>query len=144
MDRRLLIQRILMGTTTLVLVPGILTSCEKTGIDTVDPDPQGPVIKDLKIDLSLNENSVLNNTGGSKVINGIIIVNAGSNGYLALSSACTHQGAQISFNSKANNFQCPSHGSIFSTTGAVIQGPATIALKTYGVSQSGNILTITG
>ena len=144
MDRRLVIYRVLAGTTALVLAPGLLTSCEKAGIETEPPVPKGPVLNnDLNIDLSLNEYSVLNNTGGSKVVNGIIIVNMGSNGFIALASACTHQGTQISFSNKSNNFVCPTHGSVFSTNGSVIQGPASIALKSYNVARSGNILTIT-
>lgn len=144
MDRRLVIQRVLKGTTVLVLSPVILASCEKAEIRTGDPEPKGPVIKgDIKIDLSLTENAVLNTTGGSKVINGIIVVNTGTFGFIAVSSACTHEGTQLSYSTKNNNFQCSSHGSVFSTTGSVINGPAIIALKSYKVSRSVDILTIT-
>lgn len=144
MDRRLLIQRVMMGTTALILAPGILTSCEKTDFTPVDQSPKGPVIKtDIIIDLSLGDYSVLNNTGGSKIISGIIVVNTAGSGFVALAASCTHEGAQINFSSKSNNLQCPSHGSVFSLTGSVINGPAAIPLKSYKVSRSGNILTIT-
>ncbi len=143
MDRRQLIQRVVMGTTALVLVPGLITSCEKSEYRPTDPIPKGPVIKnDLKIDISQNEYAVLASAGGSKVVSGIIIVNTGTNGFVALSASCTHQGTQVSYNSNSNNLQCPSHGSVFSLTGAVVEGPAVVALKTYTVSKSGNILTI--
>jgi cytochrome b6-f complex iron-sulfur subunit len=144
MERRLLIQRVLMGTTALILAPGILTSCEKTEFKPVDQGPKGPDLKtDIVIDLSLGDYSVLNNTGGSKIVSGIIVVNTANSGFVALSASCTHEGAQINFSSKSNNLQCPSHGSVFSLTGSVITGPAAIALKSYKVSRSGNILTIT-
>lgn len=133
-----------MGTTALILAPGILTSCEKTEFKPVDQGPKGPELKtDILIDLSLGDYSVLNNTGGSKIVSGIIVVNTANSGFVALSASCTHEGAQINFSSKSNNLQCPSHGSVFSLTGSVITGPAAIALKSYKVSRSGNILTIT-
>ncbi len=143
MDRRLLVQRVLMGTTVLVLAPGLMTGCEKVAVEPVNPGLKGPALQsDLLIDLSLSDYAVLNNTGGYKVVNGIIIVNMGINGFVALASACTHEGAQVNYSAKSNNLQCPSHGSVFSVTGSVINGPATIALKSYTVSKSGNILTI--
>jgi len=133
-----------MGTTVLVLAPGILTSCEKVVIQNVDPEPKGPALPNgLVIDLSISDYAILNNAGGSKVVNGIIIVNTGNNSFSALASACTHQGSQINYSSKSNNLQCPSHGSVFSMTGSVLNGPAITALKSYSVSRSGNILTIT-
>ncbi len=133
-----------MGTTALILAPGILASCEHTEFKPVDQGPKGPDIKtDLIIDISLSENAVLNNTGGSKVVSGIIVVNTASNGFVALAASCTHEGTQITFSSRSNNLQCPSHGSVFSLTGSVLTGPAAIALKSYKVSRSGNILTIT-
>ena len=132
-----------MGTTALVLVPGVITSCEKSEYKPVDIAPKGPDIKtDIMIDLSLGEYAVLANAGGSKIVSGIIIVNTGTNGFVALASSCTHQGAQINYSQSKNNLQCPSHGSVFSLTGSVIEGPAVVALKSYTVSKSGNILTI--
>jgi cytochrome b6-f complex iron-sulfur subunit len=143
MDRRLVIKRVLMGTTALVLIPDLLTSCEKAKIETTQPEPKGPVISsDMTVDLSASENGVLNNQGGYKVVKGIIIINLGTTGFAALASACTHEGSQVAYSSASNNIQCPSHGSVFSLTGAVVNGPAVFPLKTYTVSKSGNILTI--
>ena len=134
----------MLGTTALVLVPGIITSCEKSEFRQADPVPKGPEIKnDIKIDISQSEYAVLANAGGSKIVSGIIVVNTGTNGFVALSASCTHQGTQVSFNSKSNNLQCPSHGSVFSLTGSVVEGPAVVALKSYTVNKAGNILTIT-
>jgi len=145
MDRRELIQRVLMGTTALILVPTFITSCEKDAPPVPDPATGNPpaTLKDLVIDLSLPANSSLNIAGSSKVVEGIIIANTGNNIFVALASACTHQGTTIGYNYSTNNFQCPLHNSMFSTTGSVINGPAATALKSYTVSISGNILTIT-
>jgi cytochrome b6-f complex iron-sulfur subunit len=145
MNRRELIQRVIMGTTTLILLPSMLTSCEKEQVPVSDeiagPKPDTPK-SNLVIDLSLADYSALNTAGGSKVVDGIIIANTGTNGFIALSSACTHQGTQLKYNSKANSFECFSHGSVFSSTGSVTNGPASVPLQSYTVSRSGNILTI--
>jgi cytochrome b6-f complex iron-sulfur subunit len=146
MDRRLLIQRVLMGTTTLILVPSLLTGCEKTTIMNNDsstrPVPDNPDLADLVIDISTPLYSVLNSAGGFKVVEGIIIANTGTNGFVALESVCTHQGGQINYKYNSNSFECPLHGSVFSATGSVLNGPANIPLNSYTISRSGNILTI--
>jgi cytochrome b6-f complex iron-sulfur subunit len=135
----------MMGTTTLILLPSLLTSCEKEQVpvsgEISGPKPDTPK-SNLVIDLSLADYSALNTAGGSKVVDGIIIANTGSNGFIALASACTHQGTQLKYNSKSNSFECFSHGSVFSSTGSVITGPASVALQTYTITKSGNILTV--
>jgi cytochrome b6-f complex iron-sulfur subunit len=139
MDRREVIQRVLMGTTALIMVPAFISSCEKG----TEPEPISPSTgKDLIIDLSLPSNSSLNTAGGSVIVEGIIIANTGNNKFVAVASACTHEGSTVGYKYSTNNFQCPSHNSIFSATGSVIKGPAATALKSYTVNLSGNILTI--
>jgi cytochrome b6-f complex iron-sulfur subunit len=140
MNRRDVVQRIVLGGTILVVMPSVLTSCSK------DPGPDagpGPGSSPITIDLSIAGNSSLNTTGGSKIVQNIIVINTGSDIFVALSSICTHQGCTVGYNSGAGNIQCPCHGSVYATTGSVINGPAPRALKSYPVSLTGNILTIT-
>jgi cytochrome b6-f complex iron-sulfur subunit len=56
--------------------------------------------------------------------------------------ACTHEGTAINYNNSQNLFICPLHGSIFNKSGAVVQGPATTALKQYTVTITNNTLTV--
>ena len=49
-------------------------------------------------------------------------VRVGTDSFIALSMICTHQ--QAATNVSGTGFFCPSHGSRFSSSGAVLQGPA--------------------
>jgi len=146
MNRRDLVQKVVLGSAVLILVPSVLKSCTKD--TTTDPgnntnntggNPQGTKIN---LDLSLADNSSLNTSGGSKIVQNIIVVNTGSSNFVALSSVCTHQGCTVGYDSPSGNIKCPCHGSVFATTGSVITGPAPTALQSYPVSKTGNILTI--
>lgn len=139
MNRRDLIQRVLVGGTVLVMAPSVLTSCTKDS--TTDPSGTGTGSK-VNLDLSLPANAALANTGGSVVTQGIIIINTGGGNYIALSSTCTHQGCTVAYNQGAGNIQCPCHGSVYTTLGSVVQGPAQRSLQSYPVSVTGNVLSI--
>ncbi len=139
MNRRDLIRNIAAGTATIFVVPSVITSCEK---ESEDPDNNSkPGGNGLTIDLTDPKYSNLGSAGGSKVVNDIIIFNTGD-AIIALSSICTHQGCKVSYNHGNSNLPCPCHGSIFSTNGAVLQGPAQTALQKHKVSREGDILTI--
>ena len=141
MNRRYLIQRVVMGGAVLVLAPSVLTSCSKDS--TTDPDGDDPKPVKIDLDLSKPENSALNNNGGSLIVQDIIVINTGGGNYSALSKICTHQGCTVAYNSGANQVECPCHGSAFTTSGSIVNGPATSKLKSYPAVLTANILTIT-
>ena len=140
MNRREVIQRIAIGGATIFLMPSVVTSCQKNPDNNgSSPPPSGSTIK---LDLNTATYSALKNPGGSVVVQSIIVANTGS-GYVALDSVCTHNGCTIGYNLAANNFPCPCHGSIFSSTGSVLNGPASTPLKAYSVSLANDVLTVT-
>lgn len=71
--------------------------------------------------------------GQAKIIvkdNHKIAVHRSHDGVLTATSAiCTHMGCQVHFNNAEETWDCPCHGSRFSTTGEVIEGPALKPLK---------------
>jgi Rieske Fe-S protein len=96
----------------------------------------------------------VNNVSGTALasVGTSVLVQAGSNSILvtrtadtvftAVTAICTHEQCVITgFQSGA--FVCPCHGSQYSTSGAVRQGPATRALQTFAAQFTNNVLTIT-
>lgn len=70
----------------------------------------------------------------------ICVYRHSANVYTALWMSCTHQGTELQvFGAK---LQCPAHGSEFSDTGDVQNGPADRSLRTFPVSIKNNMLTI--
>ena len=49
----------------------------------------------------------------------------------AVSAICTHLNWELAFDSGSHAWVCPKHGARFSTDGAVLEGPATIALSAF-------------
>jgi len=60
--------------------------------------------------------------------------------YKALLMKCTHQGTELQV--FGDRLQCPAHGSEFSNTGAVRNGPADTSLRTFNVSSMNDMIKI--
>jgi cytochrome b6-f complex iron-sulfur subunit len=113
-----------------VILQHCLSGCSNN--DGNDPQPNAPV--NTSINLNANGFAALRNKGGVVYNNGIIIARTLQDTFLAVSQACTHQGTTVNFNSNNNTFVCPTHGSVFSSTGGVQQGPAATPLRQYQTS----------
>jgi cytochrome b6-f complex iron-sulfur subunit len=50
---------------------------------------------------------------------------------IAVKPNCTHQGCNVEWKTKGNQFVCPCHGAKFAGNGKVQNGPAKKPLKTY-------------
>ena len=71
-----------------------------------------------------------------------LVTQTGSGSFRAFSAICTHEQCIVTgFQSGA--FVCPCHGSQYSTSGQVTQGPATRALTPFNTQFTNNVLTIT-
>lgn len=93
--------------------------------------------------IKLDENSPLNKVGGFQVVDTadgkVIIARTGEASFAAVSAKCTHKGATLGYDSKANLFACPSHGSKFNADGSNAGGPAKTPVKSIK-SQSALLL----
>jgi len=61
---------------------------------------------------------------------------------IAFSTLCTHVCCQLQYDSALKELGCPCHGSIFDSTGKVLQGPASVDLPrvSLSVDTKGNII----
>ena len=143
MNRKEFFSKAIIGGSLIFLAPAILNSCSKSE----DPAPSSGGntsggTSGTTIDLTSTDYAALKNVGGYAYSGDIIIVRTGTSTYIALTKICTHQSCTVAYNSTSANIECPCHGSKFSTSGAVIQGPAPSSLKTYTVTLSGTTLKI--
>jgi len=71
-----------------------------------------------------------------------LVSRSAQDAFTALTAICTHEGCTVDrFSSPL--FVCPCHGSQYSTSGAVVMGPATNALRQFTTRFANNVLTIT-
>jgi cytochrome b6-f complex iron-sulfur subunit len=145
-----------LSSATLMAFYCLGTTMSSCGSKQDDPDPStggGSGVSgttsgnniNFTVDLTNSTYSKLKTAGSFEVIGDVLVAFTSSNGYVALSKICTHEGETLRYRSQQNDLFCSRHSSEFSLTGAVEQGPATTALKAYKASASadGNTLTVT-
>ena len=148
MERKDFIEKVGLSAAS-ILIFGCMQGCSKS--DSPAPtQPTGstnnnttkPV--DFTIIINANPYTSLNTAGGFYIdkTNNIIIARTLTNEFIAVSSLCTHQQVTIDFEPSNNKFSCSAHGSVFSTTGDVLNGPAASPLKQYKTTLTGNSLRV--
>ncbi|MEZ0484003.1 ubiquinol-cytochrome c reductase iron-sulfur subunit [Fibrella aquatica] len=102
------------------------------GNDEAEVAPAATV--DFTINWANSPYSNLKTKGGYVVEQRVIVAQTLTGDFIAVSAVCSHDNNALVFQGANNRFYCPAHMSMFSTVGAVINGPATAALKTYAVT----------
>ena len=130
---------------TLIFAP-FLTACSKSNsVLTNTTLAAGSGALDFTLDLTQAANAAITTNGGSLVKGRIIVARTSAGVYVAVASTCTHLGYALGFNSD-DQFHCQNpaagHGSIFRTTGSVVNGPAATALKMCYTSLTGTPLRV--
>lgn len=119
---------------------GAMAVCTGCSLVSCGDESVAPI--DIVIDISLPENTALQAVGGSLVKDQVIVARVTSLEFVAVAKECTHAGTTIAFQPTNSRFNCPNHGSNFSLSGGVLNGPATQALKQYSTEFSGRTLRI--
>lgn len=141
MERKEFVKRFAIGGSILMTAPVLFSGCSEDDDPIIDNGPGGGG-QDLTIDLSSPAFAALGTVGGYAYSGNIIIIRLSESQYVALSKLCTHQNCEVAYSKAEGRIVCPYHGSKFETSGAVHTGPASIALKSYTVTVSGNSLKI--
>ena len=97
------------------------------------------------IQVQIDSSSPLASVGGAAMVRSsggaFLVARTGQETFSALTTVCTHETCKITgFDN--SNFVCPCHGSRFSTTGRIVNGPANAALRSFATSFADNLLTI--
>ena len=137
MNRKEFVQQSFFGLTVLATGVGLAQCLGGCSSSTAPTDI------DITLDLTASENAALKQVGGSLRTSGLIIACVAAGEYVAVQSACTHEGASISWQQSNNRFYCPEHGATFSRAGAVTNGPAKTNLVSYTTTLNGTSLRIT-
>lgn len=106
----------------------------------------GGVINGNVVTVSNVSGTALSNVGSAALVQAgntnVLAVRAGQDTIDAFTAICTHEQCVVTgFQSGA--FVCPCHGSQYTTSGAVRQGPATRSLQRFNTQFTNNVLTIT-
>ena len=71
-----------------------------------------------------------------------LVARTAQDSFTALTATCTHEVCTIT-GFESSRFVCPCHGSQFTTSGTVAQGPAARALQHYATQFANGVLTFT-
>ena len=98
------------------------------------------------IALTVDASSPINAVGSAALVQtaagSFLVAQTSAGSFTALTAVCTHQGCIVS-GFQSSQYVCPCHGSTYSTSGAVIQGPAPSPLRSFATRFANNVLTIT-
>ncbi len=136
---------VLKGLGIAALGPFVLQGCQPgSNLPTGTATTSGSM---LTIDVTLTANAVLAMAGGALLIDSdkdtLVVIRESATTVIALSAVCTHAGCLIDFDVAGAQLTCPCHGSIFSESGAVVQGPANSPLASYAAALSGTTISVT-
>lgn len=126
MDRKEFLALLGLGATAFVF-----SSC-LNGCMPPDNPVSAPANVDFTLDLSDPANAALTKDGGYLYNGGVIVARISATNFVAVSSACTHQGQAVKYT--GNSFYCDAHGSSFSTDGSRTAGPARGSLTKYNTA----------
>ena len=122
--------------TVIIVTASILLGCQPTYVSPTSPSNISFTINVASGPLSAN--------GGFLIVQGVAIARTSLGNFLAVSSKCTYDSANLNFQEMKNQFICPIDSSTFSRTGLVNLGPATKQLLLYRTILRSQKLTILG
>lgn len=91
--------------------------------------------------ITISEYPSLESVGGHEIIGNIFVKRTGQTKFLALSIVCSHKKCDVDYT--GDGFECPCHGSTYTSTGKVLEGPAKKNLKSYKTTYDSETNTLT-
>jgi Rieske Fe-S protein len=98
------------------------------------------------VSVNVGAGSPLASVGGAALIQSsggsFLAARTGQNTFMVLTAVCTHEGCTVS-GFQNSTCVCPCHGSQFATSGSVVRGPASQALRQFSSQFANDVLTFT-
>jgi cytochrome b6-f complex iron-sulfur subunit len=135
---------------SFISVASLLEAC---GGSSTSPSGNVPALPTITgtisggaVALTIDANSPLNAVGGAALVQtssgNVLVAHTAQDTFVAVTAICTHQGCTVT-GVETSNYICPCHGSRFSFTGSVVQGPASAPLRQFATRFATPTLTIT-
>jgi cytochrome b6-f complex iron-sulfur subunit len=136
------------GSIAFTCVACMMAACSKdettTGGSTLPPPNPGG--NSSTVILAINLATQILQVNEFVADKGVIVIRTATGNtaasFSAFSSVCPHAGSTVTYNKNNTSFNCSAHGSNFSSTGAVTQGPASSGLTKMTIEISGSTLNI--
>lgn len=127
MDRRSFLHTGCLACAAGFIAPALLTSCAsgRSIVATLEGEDLTLPVSDF-IDTKGRPRPYVIATH-EKLAQPIAVFHAEDGGYRALLMRCTHKGVELRVT--GDRLECSAHGSVFASTGAVLEGPASSPLR---------------
>ena len=132
-----------------LLAAGVLSACGGSPTSPSNATPLSTVsgtVSGRAVSVSIDSAGALASAGSAAILQTslgtFLVARTAQDTFSVLSAICTHEGCTITGFS-GNQFVCPCHGSQFTTSGGVVNGPATRSLSSFAAQFTGGVLTFT-
>lgn len=110
------------------------------GCDLAVPDPADPAW----VEIALSDYPELAEVGGQVAVSvpdallEVVVAQPSAGCFIAVWRICTHGACEVTWEAETRDLLCPCHGSRFGEDGAVLEGPATEALRVFPAARLGD------
>jgi cytochrome b6-f complex iron-sulfur subunit len=134
---------------SLVALGSLFEDCGGSPTSPSDSSPQlrtvTASVSNGALTVNVTADSPLATVGGAALVQStsgsFLVARVAQDTFNAMTAVCTHEACTV--NEFGNStFQCPCHGSQYSTSGTVVRGPAAQSLKRFNTTFAANVLTI--
>ena len=136
---------------SLLTLGAVLPACGGSSTSPSNSAPALPTVSGSLVSRTLTINiaagSPLATVGGAATVSvstgTYLVARTSQSAVTAVTAVCTHEGCAVTGFDSAR-YVCPCHGSTFTTSGAVVQGPASSPLRQFPATfdTANNVVTI--
>ncbi len=135
---------------TILSAASLMQACSGNSTSSGGDAPQlatvNGTLSGSTVSVTVDASSPLNTVGSAALVNtsrgALLVARTGQTTFTALNATCTHEVCTVT-GYQSGTYVCPCHLSEFSTSGAVVRGPASRPLTSYATSFASSVLTIT-